>query len=427
MMLDLTKQYSALFRKQGGKRLFLFAHDVFKSGKLREFTSFIVWELLHQLRLFPNRQYIQFKHPDALSLNNEIVTGDQFQAKVTAFFESRGVNVSRCPQTWKLLFVDGRNQVFGSFYPDDYDLYKSVDNDVSPVFLQTFPDRIKAIFVSSRGTIFVCVKGSVYTSSDDGASFQKSLDLGSEESFFRFNNGVTETPDQTVIIGEYGNVWDENGWRKLAYLYFTSDEGQTWEKSDYLIKKGTNKHIHVVKYSKLLDRLLIADGDNYKKLWVSGPISAFDSRNPRLTAVNRFHIQIGGYTSVAEMDDKILFGTDYQGGTNFIVETVDGAKYKRRIIPDPYRRSPIDNMVQRKSKTGTEVWANLPFSTASTKSLLMYSMDSGETWNKVIEYDSGAYKVWLLNASDGIRETVYFSIQDSRNNDRVVYKIDDPP
>jgi hypothetical protein len=82
-------------------------------------------------------------------------------------------------------------------------------------------------------------------------------------------------------------------------------------------------------------------------------------------------------------------------------------------------------MVPRKAKHGTEVWANLPFSTARTKCLLMFTRDNGETWNKVIDYDGAAHKVWLLNAADGVSDTLYFSVQDLRKNDRVVYEITD--
>ena len=85
---------------------------------------------------------------------------------------------------------------------------------------------------------------------------------------------MTELPDKTLIIGEYGNVWENNRWRKSAYLYFSVDMGETWEKSDFLIKKGANKHVHIVKYSKLLDKIFVADGDNKKKLWISDSINS---------------------------------------------------------------------------------------------------------------------------------------------------------
>ncbi|MGI0016767.1 MAG: exo-alpha-sialidase, partial [Nitrososphaera sp.] len=239
------------------------------------------------------------------------------------------------------------------------------------------------------------------------------------------NNGMTETPHRTLIIGEYGNVWDKNGWRKLAYLYFSSDNGETWDKSDFLIKQGINKHVHLVKYSKLLNKLFVADGDNKKKLWVSDSVKSCDVKKLKMTPVNTFHIQMGGYTSIAETDDKLFFGTDYQGGTNFIVETTDGENFAQRIVPDPYRRSPINNMIQRKSKKANEIWAQLPFSTANTKCLIMYTVNGGRTWTKIIEYNGATHKVSFISSSHETTDEFYFSIEDSRNGDRVVYKISD--
>jgi hypothetical protein len=250
--------------------------------------------------------------------------------------------------------------------------------------------------------------------------------MGSSESFFRHNNAITETPDNTLIIAEYGNVLEKKGWKKLAYLYFSSDNGETWATSDFLIKKGVNKHTHLVKYSRLFNKIFMADGDNYKKLWVSNALNSSDLQDPQnWKPVTKFHIQKGGYTSVIENDKKILFGTDYQGGTNFIVETTDGEKFTSRIVPDPYRRSPIINMVQRKSKKRNEIWAVLPYSTANTKCLLMYSKDGGESWNKVIEYRKATHHVSLNSSSNEMADELYFSIENSKKTDRVVYKISD--
>jgi hypothetical protein len=135
---------------------------------------------------------------------------------------------------------------------------------------------------------------------------------------------------------------------------------------------------------------------------------------------------MGGYTAVTETDGKILFGTDYQGGTNFVVESANGEKFKKRVVPDPYRRSPIMNMVQRKSKSGNEIWAYLPYSAAGTKCLLMYSTDAGQSWNKVIEYSKSSHKVWLVNSSTDISDVLYFSVEDLNSGARVVYEVRDP-
>jgi len=421
---DLTKQYSTLFEKKGMKRIFSFVQDVYRSGKLREIISFAVWEIFHKFRLFPKSDYLAFDQREAIKLDGKNLVNSEFDVTMNRFFADRGLHSVRCDLNWKLLyFYNG--EIFGCLYPDDCDLYKSMDGGKTVVLVNKFPERIKSIFISSQNTIFVSLKGSVYKSSNHGKSFEKTLDLGSPISFFRFNNAMTETPSRTLLAGEYGNIWDKTGWRKLAYIYISSDDGKSWKKSDFLIQKGTNKHVHIVRYSKLLDKLMVADGDNYKRLWLSESLNGSDPENPNWKPVNKFHIQMGGYTSVVETGGKILFGTDYQGGTNFIVETKDGKKFAKMIIPDPYRRSPIDNMVLRKSKSGDEIWANLPFSTANTKCLLMYSADHGKSWHKVFEYNRSTHTVWLINSSTEISDELYFSIEDVRSKDRVVYRIVD--
>jgi hypothetical protein len=423
---DLTKRYSALLEKKGLKNPLLLARDIYEYRKFSEIASFMVWELLHRLRLFPKKKYLSLKN-EPLTLETQRLDDSEFTSTLEDQFKSRGQSVARVDHNWKVLFINDNEELLGCLYPEDRDLYKSVDNGKSIVFLERFPERIKSIFVSSQDTVFVCVKGAVYRSADGGNSFEKTLDLGSSESFFRHNNGMTETPSGALVIAEYGNVWNEREWKKLAYLYFSSDDGETWDKSDFLIKRGINKHVHLVRYSRLLNKVFMADGDNYKKLWVSDALTSSGLQDPsNWKPITKFHIQMGGYTAVTETDGKILFGTDYQGGTNFVVESSNGEKFNKRVVPDPYRRSPIMNMVQRKSKRGNEIWAYLPYSAAGTKCLLMYSADEGQSWNKVVEYSKASHKVWLINSSNDISDVLYFSVEDLNSGARVVYEVRDP-
>lgn len=420
---DLTKQYASLFEGKGVKKIFMLARDIYRSGKLYEMISFAVWEMAHRLRIFPIKDYLLFKNRDAIALGKDELSGAAFDQKVSQFFARRGLQAARCEHKWKLVFTHTNGDLYGCIYPDDCNLYRSIDGGKTVLFVYRFPEQIKSIFISSQGAILVCVRGAIYHSMDGGATFHKALNLSSPISFIRYNNAFTETPDGILYMGEYGNIFDKTGWRKLAFIYSSSDGGRTWRKSDFLIRKGTNKHVHIVRYSKVLNRLMVADGDNYKRLWISGPLATFRFDNPDLKPVNLLHIQMGGYTSVVESDGKIIFGTDYQGGTNFLVETMDGRTFTKKVVPDPYRRSPIDNMLVRKSAQGNEIWGNLPYSTPNSKCLLMVSADGGTSWEKVFEYSRSNHIVWLISSSIDPTSGLYLSIENTRNNDRVVYKV----
>lgn len=420
----LTKRHSSLFSKKV-RAPFLFVRDIYQYGKARELCSFLVWELRHRLGLFPAAQYLTFVNDDPLTLGDPARHDNGVADTLTRSLDCSEVSVTRSQQDWRVLFLHN-GSLYGSLPHDPLSLFTSSSHKNSLVRLYTFPERIKAVFVTRRNTILVCVKGAVYRSDDAGSTFRKCLELGSTESFFRHNNGITETPDNQLVIAEYGNVWNSTRWKKLAYLYFSTDDGRSWERSDFLITQGTNKHVHLVKYSTLLNRLFVTDGDNNKRLWASPPLDAGNWRCLETwTRVTRSHIQTGGYTSVVETDRELLFGSDYQGGTNFLVSTNDARTYDKRIVPDPYRRSPIDNMVQRRSKNGVEVWANLPYCTPNTKCLLMFADASGGRWRKVIEYTRRTHKVSLISSSREIANDLYFAVEDVQRKHRAVYKVCD--
>ncbi|MCC9078663.1 exo-alpha-sialidase [Litorilinea aerophila] len=421
----LTKRHAGFFERRIRNPL-SFVYDIYQYGKARELLSFLVWESFHRLHLFPKSRYLRFTPHEPLILRGDQPDSPAFGDRLCGAIQDLGLTATPSPHNWKLFSFGHHGEMIGCLYPDDRALYVSTDGGDTVKLVTRFPERIKAIFVSSRNVLFVCVKGAVYRSANGGDSFARVLNLGSSESFFRHNNAMTETPDGTLLIGEYGNVWEGNRWRKLAYLYFSADEGRTWQRSDFLIHQGINKHVHLVKYSRIFNRIFMADGDNYKKLWVCDSLDFTDLLNPEhWHPVNRFHIQMGGYTAAVECDGRLFFGTDYQGGTNFLVYTSDGYHFEKKVIPDPYRRSPIDNMVLRRSRDGIEIWALLPYSAANTRCLLMVTKDGGETWSRVIEYSRDTHKVWLLNTSDEIADELYVSVEAPDSGKRAVYQIAD--
>ena len=122
----------------------------------------------------------------------------------------------------------------------------------------------------------------------------------------------------------------------LASLYVSKDGGSHWEKTDFLQQQGVNKHIHLVKYSARLKQLFLTDGDNKKQLWRNEGLQKFTQQDSKRLfgwqLLNRFHWQMGGYTSMLNHDEGVMFGTDYLGGTNFMVHTDNGLAFRREVI-----------------------------------------------------------------------------------------------
>lgn len=428
----LSAKYSSVIEKRtlrATPRLLLdslsFAREAYKSEKLVESLSFAIWELSHRLGLFPQDDYLNFARKGPLTLDGESVKTLDSSPRINRFFSEMGLKIVAAPHDWRTLFINRNGEIFGCLHTNDRTLYRSGDDGQTIVPVKEFPKSITSIYISGRNVIFACVKGTVYRSADNGASFEKSLELSSTESYFRRDYGMTETPDKWLVLGEYGNVRNESGWTNLAYMYFSDDEGRTWEKSDFLRRKGANKHVHFVWYSRLLNRLIVADGDNKKRLWVSDELDLFDPANPQWNLVNKLHIQMGGHTAVAESDGKLLFGTDYMGGTNFILESTDCQTFSKKVIPDPYRRSPIMKLAHRKSGNAPEMWALLPYSSSGTRSLLMCTKDGGKSWRRVIEYSGANHGVQMIASSNEILDVLYLSVRDVKTNIRAVYRIGD--
>ena len=406
----ITKKYSHLAEKKGLNKVYHMALsffplliDVAKSGKLREISSFAIWELRHKAGLFSHETYITFEknEPFILKEGDEIGAYNFEDATKEETFE---IKLTR---NWKLTHKDSKECLFGCLADDNTVLYKSEDNGKTLEKLHTFKWVIKAIFISKEDVIFVDTKGEIYRSEDAGKTFELSLELSEEDSSIFHHYGMTQTPSGELLVGEYGNVAKDGLWANIAYIYGSSDLGKTWERSDFLKKQGVNKHVHMIKYSKLLDRLILADGDNKKQLWISKSLENFKfSQNP-WNLITKFHLQMGGYTSMVETDSKMILGTDYLGGTNFLVETTDGKNFSKKVIPDPYRRSPVHDLIRR----GSEIWSvlNNPNS-KDTKSLLMVSKNGGESWRRVIEYDGTKHLIMINSGSLKPSSSITFAI-----------------
>lgn len=421
--MDVSSRYFALLKKPGvywPVYLWRFLETVRRVGKRRELVSFARWEVMHRLHLYQlSNRYLKFTDDPYLVLTDN---SDLMEQQVIPELSFRPVAID-----WKYCVETPDSQLWGCCFSQPNALYRSDDGSQSVILLHEFERPITSFFVSRQHCLFVCSDGVIHRSDDRGRSFRVVMRLSTPISYFLFNNGMTELPDGTLLIGEYGSIWHGRAWQNLAYLYYSTDGGEIWHTSDFLLRQGVNKHVHLVRYSPLLNTLFLTDGDNKKQAWFNKTLSHFDQQADAQTVgwhlVNQHHHQTGGYTSVAETNEAVLFGSDYLGGTNFMVRTVDGSRYERLVLPDPYRRSPIMNMITRQTATGTEVWAvSYSCLLGKAKSLLMYTADSGKTWSRVIEFDGTKNEVRLVNFSSHSSDTLYISVSRFGQHERHYHK-----
>lgn len=390
--------------------------ETWRQGKLTELLSFAVWEMMYKTGLY-KKKYVRFTETEPY------VVTDNFQEELTRFLTERYV-VIEAEVNWKILAKEDSLTV-GATHESNNTLI-CVDRETGcQVLLHAFESEICALFICSSKTLLVCLtNGEVFKTGPDyfeaiknfeQPGFEKCLELSNTQSSVRRKYAITETPHKTLLIGEYGNILNaEERWVNCAYFYVSANQGVTWNRSDFLIKNGINKHIHIIYYSELLNAIVMADGDNKKKLWI-GETDTEDETSIHWRLINKYHFQTGGYISIAETGNELFFGSDYLGGTNFIIQTRDGRSFKKQVIPSPYRRCPVQELQVRSSdfsRNQTEIWALMynPFA-QFTKSLLMVSGDNGKSWDRMIEYDASKYEISITSNYKDCREELCITIQ----------------
>ncbi len=402
---SLTETYSSHFLERKGlltpKAAFSFVRDVIYKGKLAELSSFIIWELLHKTGAWHKNDYLHFtRQKPLLEKPEQLFRRNNYELNCNS-----RTRLVRLPLNWSLSCFDSRGQMLGNTKESPNTLFRLPQGSQEPLPTARFKHEIKGIYISANNHIFVCSGGCLYRSLNKGNTFTRVLTLSTENSYFRHNNTFTERPNGDLFVGEYVCIWQHRKWHCAAYIYFSKDGGQNWQRSTFLQKARINKHIHILKYSHLLKGLVLTDGDNKKKLWYNLSDHLFDvkaaSPQKGWKEVTRYHYQTGGYTAMVELNDTLFFGSDYLGGTNFLITTRDMKTFRKQIIPDPYRRAYFTNMLVRQTAGNLkEIWASLYAGyNSKTRCLLMYSSDNGYSWTKVIEYDGSKYIIEMVSSS----------------------------
>lgn len=422
-MQNISTSYASFYSgslkdivRQGWK----FLRHVHRTGKSNELISFIVWEILYRIKYYNRARTLKLTDSIPLSINSDGTLSDSNTKTTNQLITIRAEKIS---VNWKYHFQDNQQTIWGCEYYNDSVLLRCCSCEGSTGAVCMFSARIRSLYATDDA-VFVCAGGTLYRSEKRDIQFEPVLQLTTPESYFLFNNGFSELPNGTLLLGEYASIWEQNKWVNLAHLYVSHSKGVTWKTTDFLKRQGVNKHVHLVKFSPLLNQVFLTDGDNKKQIWRNETLEEY-THQAGLTKhgwqlVNRFHWQMGGYTSMLDHGSGLVFGTDYLGGTNFMVHTTDGRRFRREVIPNPYRRSPIINMVARRKGNNTELWALLHNSAVPGKScLLMYSTDHGLTWNRFIEYNGQQHEIQLVSSGKGAVNELCFCIRQWHNGHEV--------
>ena len=100
---ELTRRYAGLIHGRRLQNPFALARDIYRYGKLSEFLSFAVWEVLHRLRLFPKARYVQLRNRATLTLVGERLDDPDVAARLDRAMKARGLSLRRSEHNWKVL------------------------------------------------------------------------------------------------------------------------------------------------------------------------------------------------------------------------------------------------------------------------------------------------------------------------------------
>jgi hypothetical protein len=383
-----------------------------RAGKLREAIYGIFLEVryrwCHLFRL--HSKFIVFKPSPFYRCSSESPLN---LADLAAMLRLHNFSVVECATKWVVTTESADGATFGATLDRPRVLQRANNLSSIPIELFEFNKSINCVFISSSNRIFVGTAGMVYLSKNGGSHFDPVLQLSNSGSAIWHNHGIDETP-QGLVIGEYGNVpgttW--NFWKSLAYLYLSHDDGQSWRRFDYLVRTGA-KHVHLVKYSHRFGCLLVTDGDKRKQSYWVNLIDQMKLHDFKKARFDSFALG-GGHTAFAETENATLLGTDYRIAPNSIICVRSSAHSSARMLPRPYRHSPVINMICMKHGARTITFAHLEGGLCHRcKNALIYSDDDGENWYRLIEFDHYVH-CYITNEQQGGYRSPVLSCSNTR-------------
>jgi len=207
-----------------------------------------------------------------------------------------------------------------------------------------FDANITAVHQTSANTLLACLPGRVEMSTDGGLTFSEVLRLSHPWSIVK-TKGLAEDDEGRLLLGEYGNMRDDRGrWESTAWVHSSVDGGASWTDTDFLVRAGVDKHVHVVVACGKPARMHLTTGDSRK--WHLARRTAIQSvgRERSWERLSKGPWHLSGYASVAVTGAATYWGTDYRMGTNFVVVDWHDGRSARWILGGQLRGNPVTSM-----------------------------------------------------------------------------------
>lgn len=202
--------------------------------------------------------------------------------------------------------------------------------------LQTVPvDGRLSNVVLVAGRLYFFVEGSLFSLREGEEVCSEALTLTSVESTV-LDQGIATDPHGTLVVGEYlHDLMEESG----AYVYVRRAGHDRWDMIDTLARRA-DKHCHIAVFDPAAGLFYVTCGDSRKML----ATLAVNGNGSRLDIVSDSAGKTGGYLCAAPLDGGLLCGTDYTGGTNFLVLVRGGRIRCKEVLRGRYRRCVVTSI-----------------------------------------------------------------------------------
>ena len=190
-------------------------------------------------------------------------------------------------------------------------------------------------FVHVAGRTYFVVDGSLYSLTGGGDVQNEDLSLSSTHSTV-LDQGIAADQYGNLVVAEYKH--DALG-TSGAYLYVRRPGEGCWTTVSTLARR-VDKHCHIVVFDSESQVFYVTSGDTRKML------ARLDLRGSqaKLDILSAGAWKTGGYMCAAPWEGGLMCGTDYTGGTNYLVSIRDSSIRGKEVLRNPFRRSIVGSI-----------------------------------------------------------------------------------